>query len=199
MVESARTTVPVDNGAMTSSGANDELAVPEVSADPDDLGYPPSLLYRAAKLYYEDNATQAVIASTLGTSRTTVSRLLAEARRQGIVQIDVVEPRPSDDEQSCRPLADPARSRRGVPVGRASSDQHVADRRSRPSAGSSLRRCARPSPLLAWFLATSCSCRPVRPCIRSRSTSCRSSLGWWWRRPSAESTSLSAGTRRTRS
>ena len=95
---------------MTSSGGDKERAVPDVGADPGDLGYPPSLLYRAAKLYYEDDATQAVIASTLGTSRTTVSRLLAEARRQGIVRIDIVEPRPSDTSN----LADRLRTELGL-------------------------------------------------------------------------------------
>ena len=58
------------------------------------VGYPPSVLYRAAKLYYDENATQAEVAAALGTSRTTVSRLLSEARRQGIVQISVVQPQP---------------------------------------------------------------------------------------------------------
>lgn len=61
--------------------------------------FPASLLYTAARLYYEDDATQAEVAEKLGTSRATVSRLLAEAKRQGIVRIEVVPPaeaRPSD-------------------------------------------------------------------------------------------------------
>jgi DNA-binding transcriptional regulator LsrR (DeoR family) len=49
-------------------------------------------LYAAAKLYYREDATQAEVASQLGTSRATVSRLLAEAKRQGIVRIEVVPP-----------------------------------------------------------------------------------------------------------
>lgn len=59
----------------------------------------PSLLYAAAKMYYEDEATQAQIATKLGTSRATVSRLLSQARRVGIVRIQVVAPdqRGSDD------------------------------------------------------------------------------------------------------
>jgi DNA-binding transcriptional regulator LsrR (DeoR family) len=52
----------------------------------------PHLLYRAATLYYVQDATQAEIAGQLGTSRATVSRLLSEARRQGIVRIEVIEP-----------------------------------------------------------------------------------------------------------
>jgi DNA-binding transcriptional regulator LsrR (DeoR family) len=55
----------------------------------------PSLLYAAAKMYYTDEATQAEVAEHLQTSRATISRLLYEARRQGIVRIEVV---PTDNE-----------------------------------------------------------------------------------------------------
>ena len=48
-----------------------------------------SMLYAAAKMYYEDGATQAEVAEQLGTSRATVSKLLAEARRVGVVTIAV--------------------------------------------------------------------------------------------------------------
>ncbi|AQA05551.1 RNA polymerase subunit sigma-70 [Mycobacterium sp. MS1601] len=51
-----------------------------------------SLLYSAAKLYYTEDATQADVAAQLGCSRATVSRLLAEAKRRGIVRIEVVPP-----------------------------------------------------------------------------------------------------------
>lgn len=54
--------------------------------------FAPSLLYAAAKMYYEEEATQAEVAAQLGTSRATVSRLLSEARRQGIVRIEVRPP-----------------------------------------------------------------------------------------------------------
>lgn len=57
-----------------------------------------SLLYAAAKMYYEEDANQAQIATRLGTSRATVSRLLSEARRQGIVRITVTPPL-ADDRQ----------------------------------------------------------------------------------------------------
>ncbi len=59
---------------------------------PDPGVYDPALLYAAARLYYEEEATQAEVAARLGTSRATVSRLLSEARRQGIVRIEVVPP-----------------------------------------------------------------------------------------------------------
>lgn len=62
------------------------------ASDADEGHFPASLLYAAAKLYYTEDATQAEVASQLGTSRATVSRLLAEAKRRGIVRIEVVPP-----------------------------------------------------------------------------------------------------------
>lgn len=50
-------------------------------------------LYRAAQLYYERGATQEQVATELGVSRPSVSRMLGEARRQGIVEIRVHRPR----------------------------------------------------------------------------------------------------------
>jgi len=46
-------------------------------------------MHRAAQLYYEEGLTQAAISGILGTSRATVSRLITEARRKGIVRITV--------------------------------------------------------------------------------------------------------------
>ena len=57
--------------------------------------FSPALLYTAAKMYYTDEATQAEVAEHLHTSRATISRLLYEARRQGIVRIEVI---PTDNE-----------------------------------------------------------------------------------------------------
>ena len=61
-------------------------------SDADAGHFAASLLYAAAKLYYTEDATQAEVAAQLGTSRATVSRLLAEAKRRGIVRIEVVPP-----------------------------------------------------------------------------------------------------------
>lgn len=47
------------------------------------------LMHTAATLYYLEDATQAEIAVSMGKSRPAVSRLLAEARRTGIVRIEV--------------------------------------------------------------------------------------------------------------
>lgn len=62
------------------------------ASDADAGHFSASLLYAAAKLYYTEDATQAEVAAQLGTSRATVSRLLAEAKRRGIVRIEVVPP-----------------------------------------------------------------------------------------------------------
>lgn len=49
-------------------------------------------LYRAAQLYYEQGATQAEAAEQLQVSRPSISRMLSEARTQGIVEIRVHRP-----------------------------------------------------------------------------------------------------------
>ncbi len=54
------------------------------------------LLHRAATAYYTDGLRQAQVAERLGISRPTVSKLLAEARRIGMVRIEVLDP-PSVD------------------------------------------------------------------------------------------------------
>ncbi len=55
-----------------------------------------ALLAEVAALYYEDGWTQAEIAGRIGTSRSTVSRLLDEARERGIVEITVHYPWKTD-------------------------------------------------------------------------------------------------------
>ena len=54
--------------------------------------FPLETLYEAARMYYLEDANQVKIAETLDVSRPTVSRLLAEARRIGLVRIEVVNP-----------------------------------------------------------------------------------------------------------
>ncbi len=51
----------------------------------------PQLLHRAASAYYLDNLRQAEIAERLGISRPTVSKLLTEARRIGMVRFEVLD------------------------------------------------------------------------------------------------------------
>ena len=50
------------------------------------------LLAQVASMYYEDNVTQDEIARRVGTSRSTVSRMLQEAREAGVVEITVHYP-----------------------------------------------------------------------------------------------------------
>jgi len=50
------------------------------------------LLGRVAQMYYEQSATQEAIAASLNISRPTVSRLLKEAREEGVVQIVINSP-----------------------------------------------------------------------------------------------------------
>ncbi len=48
-----------------------------------------SELVKAARLYYEDNLTQAEVAVKMGVSRPTVSKMLTRARETGIVHIEI--------------------------------------------------------------------------------------------------------------
>jgi len=50
------------------------------------------LLAKVSKLYYENNLNQDEIVSRLHISRSTISRLLAQARQEGIVRIVVIPP-----------------------------------------------------------------------------------------------------------
>ncbi|MFI7609901.1 sugar-binding transcriptional regulator [Nonomuraea terrae] len=59
--------------------------------------FPHELMYAAAQQYYLEDATQGDIAKRLGVSRATVSRLLTEARKQGIVEIKVHKPASLED------------------------------------------------------------------------------------------------------
>ena len=50
-----------------------------------------ALLVRAARLYYEQHKSQEQIARELLTSISNVSRMLSDARAQGIVEIRIIE------------------------------------------------------------------------------------------------------------
>lgn len=64
----------------------------------------PSALVKAARLYYVDNQSQQDVARALGTSRSNVSRMLAAALAQGIVEIRINDPggRDRDLEQTLK-------------------------------------------------------------------------------------------------
>lgn len=74
----------------------------DVAPDAQPARFPHELMYAAAQQYYMEDATQGDIAKRLGVSRATVSRLLTEARRQGIVEIKVHRPATLEE----GPLAD---------------------------------------------------------------------------------------------
>ncbi|WP_431931761.1 sugar-binding transcriptional regulator [Nonomuraea jabiensis] len=59
--------------------------------------FPLELMYAAAQQYYIEEVTQGDIAQRLGVSRATVSRLITEARKQGIVEIKVHRPAALED------------------------------------------------------------------------------------------------------
>ncbi|MEJ5945196.1 sugar-binding domain-containing protein [Pseudokineococcus basanitobsidens] len=88
--------------------------------------FSPDLMYAAAQMYYLQDATQAQVSARLGTSRATVSRLLSEARRQGIVRIEVVPPATADDGDVAARLA-AALGLRGVHLGSDSRGERGPD------------------------------------------------------------------------
>lgn len=76
--------------------------------------FDPELTYQAARMYYREDVTQAEIAERLNVSRPTVSRLIAQARRRGLVRIEVVRPAESADAA----LADELREALGLDTAR---------------------------------------------------------------------------------
>ncbi|MDT5079969.1 MAG: hypothetical protein QOJ80_4606 [Mycobacterium sp.] len=79
---------PMSNGRVVHASQAVSDAAARVSASPEDL----RLALRAATLYYLDGLTQAEIASRLGVSRPTAGRLIARAKANGLVRIEVVVP-----------------------------------------------------------------------------------------------------------
>ena len=65
---------------------------PDAPDDPIRADQERDLLVEAATLYYEEELTQAEIGQRLNTSRSTVSRLLRDARAQGVVHITINYP-----------------------------------------------------------------------------------------------------------
>lgn len=58
--------------------------------------FPMEQIHQAARMYFLDDALQVEIAESLNVSRPTVSRLISEARRLGMVKIEIVDPASSD-------------------------------------------------------------------------------------------------------
>ncbi len=74
------------------------------------------LVYAAAVMYHVEEATQAEVSARLGTSRTTVGRLLSDARRLGVVRVEVVRPQHVERDHLAERLRD-ATGLRGVHLG----------------------------------------------------------------------------------
>ena len=73
---------------MTGRTASDAAGRAVSTADPGGL----LRAYEAASMYYVQGETMEVIAHHLGVSRSTVSRLLARARQEGVVRVSLVQP-----------------------------------------------------------------------------------------------------------
>ena len=73
---------------MTGEGTSGAVDASGSAADPGGL----VRAYEAASMYYVQGETMEVIAHHLRVSRSTVSRLLARARREGIVRVTLVQP-----------------------------------------------------------------------------------------------------------
>lgn len=79
-------------------------------------------LVAAARLYYLENLSQAEVAQRLGTSRSNVSRMLASAVEQGVVEIRVNDPAGRD-----RELEEALRARFGLRTVRVAQRTAVGD------------------------------------------------------------------------
>ncbi len=146
----------------------------EHPAPPDAARFALELMVAAARLYYLQDATQPEIADRLGTSRPTVSRLLAGARGVGIVGVDIVGPTGGGLDE----LAGPTAVRLGISklwlvpagtrlaLGTALAPARAAGPAGRTSAGGGcavwsprVRPCTRPPRLSFRSSPASSSCR----------------------------------------
>lgn len=95
----------------------------------------PATLLAAARLYYQQDRSQAEIAATLGTSRSNVSRMLTEAQRQGIVEIRI-----NDPEGRVHELEDELRTRFGLREVRVAHTRNLPGLRAEDAAGAQAAR-----------------------------------------------------------
>lgn len=95
----------------------------------------PATLLAAARLYYQQDRSQAEIAATLGTSRSNVSRMLTEAQRQGIVEIRI-----NDPEGRVHELEDELRTAFGLSEVRVAHTRNVPGLRMEDAVGTQAAR-----------------------------------------------------------
>ena len=82
------------------------------------MGYDSQLMYEVAKMYYMENRTQAEISEQFSLSRPKISRLLAKAREEGVVQISLAKPQ-SDSTQVLEERLKKLLGLKNVQIGRA--------------------------------------------------------------------------------
>lgn len=87
-----------------------------------------SMALRAARLYYVRELTMGAIAHELGTSRSTVSRLLDQAREAGLVEFRIREPGPGASDLERQLATRLAITVRVVPASRSMGEAEVFDR-----------------------------------------------------------------------
>jgi deoxyribonucleoside regulator len=88
------------------------------------------LMVQAARMYYENDLNQEEIAVRMNLSRQKVSRLLVEARRQGIVKNIVIDPTPADPD-----LREQLISRFGLHEAVLASSDHLVPEQMRSAIG----------------------------------------------------------------
>jgi DNA-binding transcriptional regulator LsrR (DeoR family) len=101
----------------------------------------------AARLYYEDGKTQEEIAGHLGVSRPKVSRMLQQAREEGVVQITILDPFATDTKLAAA-LCKATGLDRAVVVPGAVADPALARRRLGRVAGRCLAGLLQPGDVL---------------------------------------------------
>lgn len=98
------------------------------------------LLYKIAKAYYQDDLTQSEIGERFGLSRVKVSRLLQQARDEGIVQIAIISP-PGSNADLERQLESRYGLREAVIVSPSAYDRVTVVREIGQAAADCLIRC----------------------------------------------------------
>lgn len=92
------------------------------------------MAYKAATMYYLQNVTMDVIARNLGVSRSTVSRMIREARDQGLVHISVHAPQQSGIDLGSRISSTFGVKAHVVPVRRSHTESQRLEQVARVSA-----------------------------------------------------------------
>lgn len=114
------------------------------------------LLTEVAQLYYGEDRTQNEIAKVLGFDRTTVSRMLLEAKAKGIVSITIKRPLHFDEQLGAKMVATFGLTRADIVVTHDDTYEHVLQRVGEGGAVA-FRRFVRPGVVLGITLGTTLS------------------------------------------